>query len=74
MSVDQRAFEAELVNRSLQLVGGVSRRLGWQHGESGEPVRMRGNRDCQPVVDFTADRDRQFGLFVGEHLDTGLDV
>ena len=74
VSVDQRAFEAELVNRPLQLVGGVSRRLGGQHGKAREPGWLGGNDFGQPVVDFAADRDRQLGLVVGKHLHSRLNV
>ena len=35
---------------------------------------MGGDRLGQPIVDFAAYANRQFGLGVGEHLDTGLNV
>ena len=74
MSVDECAFEAEMANCPLQLLSRGARRLGRQHGETGEPGRVGGDRVGQPVIDFPADRARQRGLIGVEKLDAGLNV
>ena len=60
--VYQRALEAELGNRALQLVGRRLRIGSGDCGESGEPVGMRADRFVEPVIGAARQPDGGLGI------------
>ena len=62
VAVDQRALEAVLAHRALQLVGGLVRNRGRQRGETGEARRMLLHRFRQHIVGVARQRERVGGL------------
>ena len=58
MAVDQRPFEAVLVNGTLQFVGGSLWSRSWKGGEPGETIGMTLHRIPNVVIRVTRERQR----------------
>jgi hypothetical protein len=62
VAVDVGALEAELADRSLQLLGRLFRRLDRQGGKAGEALGMLLHRLGEEVVGLARDGDRLRGV------------
>ena len=75
MTIDERTFESELGDRTLQLIGCIDGRLGRQHRKTGEAGGIFLNGCAQPIIDFSGQADGRIAfqglnarLHMREHL------